>query len=153
MAFSAIISWKIDQETMETVTDFIFWGSKITADGDFSHEIKRRLLLGRKVMTSLDSIFKSINSSALSSYGPTSHSYLTAGKTKTDLCHKVMALLCNMLSRFVTAFLPRSKCLFMTAGTVILEPKKIKPATAPTFSPSICHEVLGPNTMILVFFF
>ena len=46
-------------ETMETVSDFIFWGSKITADGDFSHEIKRRLLLGRKVMTNLDSIFKS----------------------------------------------------------------------------------------------
>ena len=54
-----IISWQIDGETMETVTDFIFLGSKITADGDCSHEIKRRLLLGRKVMTNLDSIFKS----------------------------------------------------------------------------------------------
>ena len=51
--------WEIDGETVETVSDFIFWGSKITADGDCSHEIKRRLLLGRKVMTNLDSIFKS----------------------------------------------------------------------------------------------
>ena len=59
MASSPITSWKIDGETMETVSEFIFWGSKITADGDFSHEIKRRLLLGRKVMTNLDNIFKS----------------------------------------------------------------------------------------------
>ena len=54
-----ITSWEIDGETMETVTDFIFLGSKITADGDCSHKIKRCLLLGRKVMTNLDSIFKS----------------------------------------------------------------------------------------------
>ena len=59
MASSPIISWQIDGETVETVSDFIFGGSKITADGDFSHEIKRRLLLGRKVMTNLDSILKS----------------------------------------------------------------------------------------------
>ena len=59
MVFSPIISWQIDGETVETVTDFIFWGSKITADGDCSHEIKRRLLLRRKVMTNLDSILKS----------------------------------------------------------------------------------------------
>ena len=59
MASSPITSWQIDGETMETVTDFISWGSKITADGDCSHEIKRRLLLGRKVMTKLDSILKS----------------------------------------------------------------------------------------------
>ena len=59
MASGPITSWEIDGETMETVSDFIFWGSKITADGDCSHEIKRRLLLGRKVMTNLDSIFKS----------------------------------------------------------------------------------------------
>ena len=59
MASSPITSWQIDWETMETVTDFIFLGSKITADGDFSHEIKRWLLLGRKVMTKLDSILKS----------------------------------------------------------------------------------------------
>ena len=59
MAFGPIISWQMDGETMETVTDFILWGSKVTADGDCSHEIKRRLLLGRKVMTNLDSILKS----------------------------------------------------------------------------------------------
>ena len=59
MASGPITSWQIDGETMETVSDFIFWGSKITADGDCSHEIKRRLLLGRKVMTNLDSILKS----------------------------------------------------------------------------------------------
>ena len=59
MAFSPISSWQIDGETVETVSDFIFGGSKITADGDCSHEIKRRLLLGRKVMTNLDSILKS----------------------------------------------------------------------------------------------
>ena len=57
MASSPITSWQIDGETMETVSDFIFFGSKITADGDCSHEIKRRLLLGRKVMTNLNSIF------------------------------------------------------------------------------------------------
>ena len=56
MASSPITSWEIDGETVETVADFILGGSKITADGDFSHEIKRRLLLGRKVMTNLDSI-------------------------------------------------------------------------------------------------
>ena len=59
MAFGPITSWEIDGETVETVSAFIFWGSKITADGDCSHEIKRQLLLGRKVMTNLDSIFKS----------------------------------------------------------------------------------------------
>ena len=59
MASGPITSWEIDGETVETVSDFILEGSKITADGDFSHEIKRRLLLGRKVMTNLDSIFKS----------------------------------------------------------------------------------------------
>ena len=59
MASDPITSWQIDGETVETVTDFIFLGSKITADGDCSHEIKRCLLLGRKVMTNLDSIFKS----------------------------------------------------------------------------------------------
>ena len=59
MASGPITSWEMDGETVETVVDFIFWGSKITANGDCSHEIKRRLLLGRKVMTNLDSIFKS----------------------------------------------------------------------------------------------
>ena len=59
MASGPITSWKIDEETVETLSDFIFGGSKITADGDCSHEIKRRLLLGRKVMSNLDRIFKS----------------------------------------------------------------------------------------------
>ena len=59
MTSGPITSWKIDGETMETVSDFIFWGSKITTDGDCSHEIKRCLLLGRKVMTNLDSLLKS----------------------------------------------------------------------------------------------
>ena len=59
LASGPITSWEIDGETVETLSDFIFWGSKITADGDCSHEIKRHLLLGRKVMTNLDSILKS----------------------------------------------------------------------------------------------
>ena len=59
MASGPITSWEINGETVETVSDFIFWGSKITADGDCSHEIKTRLLLGRKIMTNLHSIFKS----------------------------------------------------------------------------------------------
>ena len=62
MASGPITSWHIDGEKVETVSDFIFWGSKITEDGDCSNEIKRRLLLGRKVMTNLDSIFKSRDS-------------------------------------------------------------------------------------------
>ena len=65
MASGPITSWQIDGETVETVSDIIFGGSKITADGDCSHEIKRRLLLGRKVMTKLDSIFKSRDISLL----------------------------------------------------------------------------------------
>ena len=59
MASGPITSWQIDEETVETVSDFILLGSEITADGDYTHEIKRRLLLGRKVMTNLDSIFES----------------------------------------------------------------------------------------------
>ena len=59
MASGPITSWQIDGETVETVSDFVFWGSNITADGDYSHEIKRCLLLGRKVMTNLDSILNS----------------------------------------------------------------------------------------------
>ena len=61
MASGPITSWQVDGETMETVSDFIFWGSKISADGNCSHEIKRCLLLGREVMTNLDSILKSRN--------------------------------------------------------------------------------------------
>ena len=74
MAYSPIISWEIDGETVETVADFIFWGSKITADGDCSHEIKRRLLLGRKVLTNLDSIFKK-QRRYFANKGPSSQSY------------------------------------------------------------------------------
>ena len=72
MASGPIISWQIDGETMETVTDFIFLGSKITADGDCSHEIKRHLLLGRKAMTNLDSILKSRD---IASKDPSSQSH------------------------------------------------------------------------------
>ena len=72
MASGPITSWQIDGKTVETVSDFIFWGSKITADGDCSREIKRRLLLGRKVMTNLDSIFKSRD---FANKGPSSQGY------------------------------------------------------------------------------
>ena len=65
MTSSPITSWQIDGEAMETVTDFMFWGSKITADGNCSHEIKRRLLVGRKAMTNLDSILKSRDNTLL----------------------------------------------------------------------------------------
>ena len=74
MASGSITLWEIDGETMETASDFIFLGSKITADGDCSHEIKRRLLLGRKVMTKLDSIFKKQRHYFVSK-GPCSQSY------------------------------------------------------------------------------
>ena len=71
MASGPITSWQIDGEKMEIVTDFIFLGSKITADGDSSHEIKRRLLLGRKAMTNLDSILNN----RIADKGPSSQSY------------------------------------------------------------------------------
>ena len=74
MSSSPITSWEIDGATVETVSDFIFLGSKITADGDFSHEIKRRLLLGRKVMTNLDSIFKK-QRHYFANKGPSSQGY------------------------------------------------------------------------------
>ena len=73
MAFGPITSWQIDGEIVEIVTDFIFFGSKITADGDCSHEIKRCFLLGRKTMTNLDSILK--NKDYLADKGPSSQSY------------------------------------------------------------------------------
>ena len=72
MASGPITSWEIDGETVETVSDFIFGGSKITVDGDCSHEIKRRLFLGRKVMTNLDSILKSRDTA---NKGPSSQGY------------------------------------------------------------------------------
>ena len=107
MASGPTTSWQIDGETVETVADFIFWGSRITADGDCGYEIKRCLLLGRKVMTNLDSIFK---------------------------------------SRDIT--LPTKVCL---VKAMVLEPKKIKPDTVSTVSPSISHEVMGPDVMIFIF--
>ena len=72
MASGPITSWEIDGETVETVSDFVFWGSKITADGDCSHEIKRSLLLGRKVVTKIDCIFKSRD---IVNKGPSSQGY------------------------------------------------------------------------------
>jgi len=76
MTSGPITSWQIDEETMETVTDFIFLGSKITADGDCKHEIKRRLLLGRKAMTNLDSILKTRD---IANKGPSSQSFHFSG--------------------------------------------------------------------------
>ena len=76
MAFGPIIAWQIDGETMKTVTDFVFLGSKITADGDCSHEIKRHLLLGRTAMTNLDSILKSRDPPSQSFGFPSSHVWM-----------------------------------------------------------------------------
>ena len=75
MASGPIISWEIDGETVETVSDFIFWGSKITADGDCSHEVKRCLLLGRKVMTNLDRQHIKKQSHYFANKGPSSQGY------------------------------------------------------------------------------
>ena len=95
MASGPITSWEIDGETVETVSDSILLGSKITADGDCSHEIKRRLLLGRKVVSHLDSIFKSRDI------------------TLPTKVHLVKAMVLNILSRLVISFLSRSKCLLV----------------------------------------
>ena len=86
MASSPIVSWQIDVETMETVADFILGGSKNTADGDCSHEIKRQLLLGRKVMTNLDSILKS-RDIALPEKGLSSQNY---GFSSSHVCMRVL---------------------------------------------------------------
>ena len=133
MASGPITSWEIDGKTMETVTDFIFLGSKITADGDCNHEIKRHLLLIRKVMTNLDSILKSRDITL---------------PTKVHLVKAMVFLV-------VITFLSRSKHLLISwlqsPSALILEPQKIKSATASTVSPSICHEVMGPDALILVF--
>ena len=88
-----------------------------------------------------------------------SHPYMTSGKTmaltRWTFVNKVMSLLFNTLPRFVMAFLPRSKCHLLSClqslSVVILEPKKIKSVTVSTFSPSICHEVMGLDAMVLVF--
>ena len=215
---------------MKTMTDFIFLGFKITADSDCSHEIKRHLLLGREVMTNLDSILKSSDitlsikvllvkamvfsvgqlfasggqstgASASTSVLPmniqgwfplrltdllskglprvfsnttvskhqffgtqpslwsNSHPHMTTGKTialtRWTFVDKVMSLLFNMLSQFVIASLPRNKRLLISwlqsPSAVILEPKKIKSFTVSTVFPFICHEVIGPDVMIIVF--
>ena len=119
------------------MSDFIFGGSKITADGDCSQKIKSCLLLGRKVMTNIDSIFKSRDI------------------TQPTKVHLVKAMVFNMLSRLLIAFLPRSKHLLIlwlqSTSAVILEPKKIKSVTVSVVSPSICHKVMGPDAIILVF--
>ena len=81
MASGPITSWEIDGETVETVSDFIFWGSKITADGDCSHQIKRCLLLGRKVITNLDGILRSRD---FADKGPSSQSYGFSGSHECE---------------------------------------------------------------------
>ena len=86
MASGTVTSWQTDRETMEVVRDFIFGGSKITAGGDCSHEIKRRLLLGRKVMTSLDSILKSRDILQL----PRQIKSVTVSTVSPSICHEVM---------------------------------------------------------------
>ena len=99
MASGPITSWQIDGETMDTVTDFAFLGSKITVDGDCSHEIKRYLLLGRKAMINLDSILKS----------------RAITLTRWTSVGKEMSLIFDILSRLIIAFLPRSKGLLISS--------------------------------------
>ena len=112
MASGLITSWEIDGETVERVSKFILGGSKITADGDCSHKIKRHLLLGRKFMANLDSILKSRDITL---------------PTKVRL---VKAMVFNMLSRLAINFLPRCKCLLIlwlqSPSAVILEPPQNK---------------------------
>ena len=88
MASSPITSWQIDGETMETATNFIFWGSKITADGDHSHEIKRCLLLGRKATTNLDSILKSKDYFADKCLSSQSYGFFSSHVWMWELDHK-----------------------------------------------------------------
>ena len=95
MASGPITSWLINGETVETVSDFIFWGSKITADGDCSHKIKRRLLLGRKVMTNLDSIFLLFSWHPYNSnIGPLNVVFKVSETVLTSLHSFVLILLC-----------------------------------------------------------
>ena len=143
MASGPINLWQIDGETVETVTDFIFLGSKVTVDGDCSHEIKRRLLLGRNVMTNLDSIFKSRDITLPTKVRLIKTTGTTIALTIWTFFSKVMSLLFNTLSRYVTAFLPRNKSLVISwlqsLSKVTWEPKKIKSVTVSTFFPSICY--------------
>ena len=119
MASGPITSWEINGETVETVSDFIFLGFKITADGDCNQEIKRRLLRGRKVMTNLDSIFKTI------------------ALTRRTFVGKVMSLLLNMLSRLV-------KCLCNNpfAFLIFMQGQFISPWTT---KPLHCFPTSGPQ--------
>ena len=142
MASSPITSWQIDGETMEMVTDLIFLGSKITADGDCSHEIKRHLLLGRKAMTNLDSIFKkqrhyfADKSPSSQSYGFSSSHVWTWEKAMAThssvLALRIpgMGSLVGSSSRLVITFLPRSKRLLISwlqsPSAVIFEPPRNK---------------------------
>ena len=100
MTTGPIASWQIDGETMETVTDLIFLGSKITADGDFSHEIKRHLLLGRKAMTKLDSILKSrditLPTKVHQSYGFSISHVCESWTIKKAECRRRMLLNCDV---------------------------------------------------------
>ena len=147
-------------ENIEAVTDFIFLDLKVTEDGYCSHEIKRRLLFGRKVMTNLDSIFKSINSSALSLlHSPTLTSIHDHRKDHSldymDFCWQSNVSAFHHLSRLVIAFLTRSSRLsiswLQSAPAVTLEPEKRESVTVSMVSPFICHEVMGRGAMISVF--
>ena len=148
-ASGPITSWQRDGETMETVTDFLFLGSKITADDDCRHEIKSCLLLGRKAMTNLVLV---LVAQSCPTVWDSMDCNFSARSDYTDLCQQSDASAFNMLSRCVIAFLPGSKHLLISwlqsQSAVILEPKKRKSATTSTFSPSVCHEV---DAMILVF--
>ena len=134
MASGPITSWEIDGETVEIVADFIFLGSKITAGGDCSHEIKRGLLLGRKVMTKLDSILKSRDIAlptkvhlAKAMVFPVVMYGCESWTIKKAECQRIMLL--NMLYRLVITFFPRSKHLLnswlQSPSAVILEPQNI----------------------------
>ena len=122
MTSGPITSWQIDVETMETVTDFIFLGSTITADGDCSYEIKRRLLLGRKVMTNLDS------------------------KVMSLLFNMLSTLVITFLPRSKRLLIS----WLQSPSAVMLEPKKIKSVTVSIVSPSICYQVMELDTMIFI---
>ena len=138
MASGPITSWQIEGETVETVTGFILGGSKITTDGDCSHEIKRHLLLGRIVITNLDSILKTRDITLPTKvclvktmvfpvfrYGCESWTVKTIALTRWNFVGKVISLLFNVLSWLITAFLPKSKPVLISwlqsPSAVILE--------------------------------
>ena len=164
MASGLITSWQMDGQTVETVADFISLGSKITAGGDCSHEIKRRLLLGRKVMTNLDSILKSrditlptkvhlVKATAFPvvMYGCESWTIKKAEcQRMLKLCTVVFIshdskVMINILQARLQQYV---NCNFQMFK---LDPEKMKSLTVSIVSPSICHEMMGPDAMILVF--